>query len=209
MADIVRADDPACIDRAARLLAAGELVCYPTDTVYGVGALASNDAAVRRLYAVKGRDPRNPMPLLLGDPEAAQWVAEVTPTARALMRRFWPGPLTIVMTKAPSFRSLALAGEDTVALRVPDLDILREIIRAVGEPITGTSANRSGARPPRFAAEAALQLGDMVALVIDGGAARLGRESTIVDITRDPPVVLREGPVSREELASALGRPVA
>lgn len=205
MADIIRADDPTCVDRAARLLAAGELVCYPTDTVYGVGALASNDAAVRRLYAVKGRDPRNPMPLLLGDPEAAQWVAEVTPAARTLMRRFWPGPLTIVMPRAPGFRSLALAGQDTVALRVPDLDILREIIRAVGEPITGTSANRSRSRPPRFAAEAALQLGDMVALVIDGGAARLGRESTIIDITCNPPALLREGPIGREELASVLG----
>ncbi len=209
MADIIRAEDPACVDRAARLLAAGELVCYPTDTVYGVGALATNDAAVRRLYAVKGRDLKNPMPLLLGDPEAAQWIADVTPAARALMHRFWPGPLTIVMRKAPEFRSLALAGQNTVGLRVPDLDLLRQIIRAVGEPITGTSANRSRAPAPRSAAEVALQIGDMVALIIDGGPARLGLESTVIDITCTPPTVLREGPISREELASALGVTVA
>lgn len=209
MADIVRADDPACVPWAVQLLASGELVCYPTDTVYGLGAAATNDAAVRRLYAVKGRDPKTPLPVLLSDPEAASSVAEVTPVARTLIRRFWPGPLTIVMRKAPGFRSLALAGQDTIALRVPDMDILRQIIRALGQPITGTSANRSGARSPKTAAEAAFQLGDMVALVIDGGPAPLGQESTIIDITCHPPAILRAGPIGREELSSALGSPVA
>lgn len=209
MANIIPATDPVCIQEAVRLLALGEFVCYPTDTVYGVGADATNDAAVRRLYAVKGRPLDKPMPLLIADEAAASWFADVTPVARTLMHRFWPGGLTIVMRKAEGFRSVALAKQDRIALRVPDHDLVREIIRALGEPITGTSANRAGQRPPRSAPEAAMQLGELVALVIDGGMARGREESTVIDITSDEPRVVREGAVSREELRDALGRDVA
>jgi L-threonylcarbamoyladenylate synthase len=207
MPDILPADDPECAAYAARLLKAGELVCYPTDTVYGIGAAATNDTAVRRLYAVKGRPLSKPLPLLLATPASAGLVAEVTPLAHTLMNRFWPGALTIVMRRHTDFRSLALAGGDTVALRVPDHDLVRDIIRLLGEPITGTSANRSGARAPTAASEAAFQLGDMVALVIDGGRAPGGEESTVLDIT-GPPSVLREGPVTRREIKEAIGRAV-
>ncbi len=113
-----------------------------------------------------------------------------------------------MMRKAPSYRSLALSGADTAALRVPDHDLVRAIVRALGEPLTGTSANRAGAPPPLSAAEAALQMAQMVDLIIDGGCSRAGVESTVVDITQDVPEVLREGPVSREELEEALGRAV-
>ena len=208
MANILPADDPECAAHAARLLQQGEIICYPTDTVYGVGAAATNDAAVRRLYAVKGRPLSKPLPLLIHDSASASFVAEVTPLAHTLMARFWPGALTIVMRKLPDFRSLALAGQDTVALRVPNHDLVRDVIRLLGEPITGSSANRSGARSPVSASEAALQLGEMVALVIDGGRSPGGVESTVVDITGTPAIV-REGAITRVEIEQAVGKRVA
>ncbi len=191
-----------------RILRAGGLVCYPTDTVYGIGAAAGDDAAARRLFAVKGRSRDKPMPLLLADTSDAARVADVTPLAATLAGRFWPGALTIVMPKAPSYRSLALAGSETVALRVPNHDLLREIVRALGEPVTGTSANRADAPAPVSAGEVALQIGEMVELIIDGGLSQARLESTVIDITHDIPKVLREGAVSREEIEDALGRAV-
>ncbi len=203
---IVPESDGASGDEAVRVLRDGGLVCYPTDTVYGIGAAAGDDAAVRRLFAVKGRSLDKPLPLLLADVSDAARVAEVTPLAKALAGRFWPGALTIVMRKAVSCRSLALAGGDTVALRVPDHGLVRRIVRALGEPITGTSANRSGARAPVSAAEVAFQMGEMVELIIDGGQSRTGLESTVIDITHDEPEIVREGAVSRGEVEEALGR---
>lgn len=205
---ILPSTDRACLEEAVRVLRAGGLVCYPTDTVYGIGAAAGDDAAVRRLFAVKGRSPGKPLPLLLSDAADAAWVAEVTPLARTLAARFWPGALTIVMRKAPSYRSLALAGGETAALRVPDHDLVRGIIRALGEPVTGTSANRAGAPAPVAAAEVVFQLGEMVELIIDGGRLRGRAESTVVDITQEEPRILREGALSRSEVERALGQPL-
>ncbi len=205
---IVPESDGASGDEAVRVLRDGGLVCYPTDTVYGIGAAAGDDAAVRRLFAVKGRSPDKPLPLLLADVSDAARVAEVTPLAKALATRFWPGALTIVMRKAVSYRSLALAGGDTVALRVPDHELVRRIVRTLGEPITGTSANRAGTRAPISAAEVAFQMGEMVELIIDGGQSRTRLESTVIDITRDKPEIVREGAVSRGEVEEALSRAV-
>ena len=184
----------------------GQLVCFPTDTVYGSGAAASNEDAIRRLYAVKGRTPDKPLPLLIAHPSEVGHYAEVSAIAKSLIARFWPGALTIVMRKADGFRSAALARKDTIALRVPDHDVPREIARMLGEPVTGTSANRSGSRPPLSAAEVAFSLGDMVSLVLDGGRSEGGVESTVVDVTGGAPVIVREGVVGQEELAKALGR---
>jgi len=200
------ASHPAAIEQAAFLLQQGQLVCFPTDTVYGIGAAASSDDAIRRLYAVKGRSPDKPLPLLISETAEASWYAEVTPVAKSLMARFWPGPLTIVMRKVEGLRSRALAGQNTVALRVPDHDVPRDLVRMLGEPLTGSSANRSGARPPVSAAEVAFSLGEMVSLVIDGGRAPSGEESTVVDVTGAAPVIVREGVVTREELGRVLGR---
>src|SRR3990172_967635 len=161
MAKIVSSTDRSYLDEAVRLLRQGELVCYPTDTVYGLGAAAGSDAAVRRLFAVKGRPLDKPVPLLIADAGDATWLAPVSPLSRTLMGRFWPGGLTIVMRKAEGFRSLALAGQPKVALRVPDHDLVRQIIRLLGEPITGSSANRAGAPPPRSAGGGGLQEGDL------------------------------------------------
>ncbi len=193
---------------AVRILRAGGLVCYPTDTVYGIGAAAGDDSAVRGLFAVKGRSPDKALPLLLADTADAVGVADVTPLARTLAGRFWPGALTIVTRKLPDYRSLALARGETVALRVPNHDIVRAIVRALREPLTGTSANRAGAPPPVSAAEVAFQMRDMVDLVIDGGRSRARVESTVLDITQDTPAILREGPVSREEIAEVAGQTV-
>jgi len=200
------ASHPAAIEQAVFLLQQGQLVCFSTDTVYGIGAAASHDEAIRRLYSVKGRPPDQPLPLLLSDPKEANWYAEVTPLARTLIGRFWPGPLTIVLRKVEGLRSRALAGRETVALRVPADGVPREIVRMLGEPLTGTSANRSGARPPVSAAEVAFSLGEMVSLVIDGGRSPVGVESTVVDLSGEAPALVREGAVSREELVAVLGR---
>ena len=207
MVRTIPASDRTCVQEAVRLLRRGKLVCYPTDTVYGIGAAVGDDEAVRRLFVAKGRPPDKPVPLLIADAGDAARLAEVTPLARTLMERFWPGALTIVMKRAGGFCSLALAGQETVALRVPDHPLVREIIRSLGEPITGTSANRAGAPPPVTAAEAAVQMGTEVALVIDSGPCPRGQGSTIMDITREPPQILREGAVGREEIEEALGRP--
>ena len=209
MAKIVSSTDRSYLDEALRLLRQGELVCYPTDTVYGIGAAAGDDAAVRRLFAVKGRPLDKPLPLLIADVGDATRIADVTPLARTLMGRFWPGGLTIVMRKAERFHSVALAGQETVALRVPDHPLVREIIRLLGEPITGTSANRAGAPAPVSAAEVAFQMDEMVELIIDGGRSRARAESTVIDITAVPPVVLREGAIRRGEVEEVLRRAVS
>lgn len=208
MAKVVAGTDREAVEEAVRVLRQGGLVCYPTDTVYGIGAAAGDDAAVRRLFAVKGRPPDKAMPLLLAEASDAARVAEVTALAKRLAARFWPGALTIVMRKVASYRSLALAGADTAALRVPDHDLVRAIVRTLGGPVTGTSANRAGAPAPLSAAEVAFQVGEMVDLIIDGGRSRSRLGSTVIDISRGDPEIVREGVVSKEEVEEALGQAV-
>ena len=192
---------PAVLERAVQCLRAGGLVAYPTDTVYGLGAAAGNDEAVRRLFEAKDRPLDRALPLLLASAEQVGLLAvDVPPVAHRLMAAFWPGGLTLVLRRAPSYRSLALGAGDTVAVRVPDHPIPRQLVEGLGEPITGTSANRSGARSPRTAAEVRRQLGDMVEMVIDGGPSPGGVESTVVDCTVDPPRLLRQGAVAWEDI---------
>ena len=209
MAQVIPASDPQALAAAVHVLHEGGLVCFPTDTVYGIGAAAADDAAVRRLYAVKGRPLDKPLPLLLAEAGDASRVAEPTSLGKTLASRFWPGALTIVMRKSPSYRSLALAGGETVALRVPDHELVRRIVRDLGGPVTGTSANRAGAPAPVSAAEVAFQIGEMVEIIIDGGRSRERAESTVVDITTTPPEVLREGAVNRGEVEEVLRRGVS
>jgi L-threonylcarbamoyladenylate synthase len=208
VAEIVPADARAA-DIAVQFLQAGELVAFPTDTVYGLGAPASNDNAVRKVFAVKGRQMSKAMPLLVADVLMAGWVADITPLAHKLTSAYWPGALTIVMRKLPEFRSLAIAKQETVALRVPAHDIVRNIIRALGEPLTGTSANRSGGRAPISASEVAFAIGDLIGLVVDGGRSPGGQESTVIDVSSEGgPRILREGPVGREQLERTLGKTI-
>ncbi|HXG37074.1 MAG TPA: L-threonylcarbamoyladenylate synthase [Dehalococcoidia bacterium] len=204
---VIKADSAKVIERAARVLRADGLVCYPTDTVYGLGAIASNDGAVRRLYAVKGRPLEKALPILLADAEQVEELAQDIPEqARRLMQRLWPGGLTIVLKKSGQFRSLALGEEETVAVRVPNQPLVRELIRRIGAPLTGTSANRSGQRPPVTAEEVAQQLNGDVDMIIDGGQCPGGIESTVVDLTQGQPQILREGAVPAAEIEALTGK---
>ncbi len=207
-AQTISGSDPGCIQVSVALLRQGGLICYPTDTVYGIGGAAGNDEAVRRVYEAKGRPLGQPMPLLIADPEDAARFASLNETGRRLIDQFWPGGLTLVMPKAEGFHSLALAGQETVGLRLPDQDTLRAVIRELGEPLVGTSANRSGTPPATTAQEAAGQIGEAVDLIIDGGECTRGEESTVLDITTEPPRVLRWGTVSRLDIEGVLGRSI-
>jgi L-threonylcarbamoyladenylate synthase len=209
MVRILKAEAEGTLAEAIAVLKGGGLVAYPSDTVYGLGAAASDERAVARVFAVKGRLSGKALPLLLaGVEDMAPLCAEVSPIAKLLTERFWPGPLTLVLRRSPAFQSAALGGGENVALRVPDHHFLRQLIRALGEPISGTSANRSGRPSCRTPREVQRRLRDAVDLIIDGGPSRAGQESTVVDITEDTPVIVRTGALSREEIERAIGREV-
>ena len=165
MVRVLKAEAEGSLAEAIAVLRAGGLVAYPSDTVYGLGTAASDERAVARVFAAKGRLSEKALSLLLADVEdMPPLCADVPPAAKLLAERFWPGPLTLVLRRAPAFQSAALGGGDNVALRVPDHLFLRELIRALGEPITGTSANRSGRPSCRTAREVRRQLGSAVDL---------------------------------------------
>jgi L-threonylcarbamoyladenylate synthase len=197
--------DEETIRRAVEILRDGGLVAYPTDTVYGLAADATNDAACERLFSAKKRPPGQSMPLLIASPhDLAKVAAEVPEAATGLMRAFWPGGLTIVLRKATSFHSRAVTGE-TVGVRVPDHVVPRELVRLLAAPITGTSANIAGGQEPLTADDVRKQLGDAVDLVIDGGPCAGGTPSTVVDCSVSPPRIVRAGAITREELVRAAG----
>ncbi|MGQ9573121.1 MAG: L-threonylcarbamoyladenylate synthase [Dehalococcoidia bacterium] len=209
MARVVKAKAAGALAQAVAVLKGGGLVAYPTDTVYGLGAAASDERAIARAFAVKGRLPEKAMPFLLADgADMARVCGEVPPAAKLLAERFWPGGLTLVLRRSPTFQSTALGGGDTVAVRVPDHPFLRALIRALGEPITGTSANRSGRPSCLTAQEVERELGAAVDLIIDGGPSRAGRESTVVDITSAALRIVREGAISRGKVEEVAGRAV-
>ena len=196
--------DSTILERAVEILRRGGLVAYPTDTVYGLAALPTDARAVQRLFETKSRSPDRVVSLLIASPADVALVAtDVPEEAQRLMRAFWPGALTIVLQKASGFPSDAVG--ETVALRVPDHPVPRELARLLGAPITGTSANVSGGPEPLTADDARSQLGEAVDLVIDGGRCPGGRPSTVVDCTVTPPRIVREGAISREELVRAAG----
>jgi L-threonylcarbamoyladenylate synthase len=193
------------LQRAVEILRRGGLVAYPTDTVYGLAALPGDARSVERLFEAKKRPAERNVPLLIASPaDLAQVAAEVPALARRLMQSFWPGALTIVLRTASGFQSAAVG--ETVALRVPDHSAPRELVRLLGGPITGTSANVSGGAEPLSADDVRMQLGDAVELIIDMGPCRGGLPSTVVDCTAEPPRIVREGAIGREELERAAGR---
>jgi len=206
MARIVRADAEGALAEAVDVLRHGGVVAYPSDTVYGLGAAAGDVRAVERVFAVKERDTEKALSLLLADAaDLAPLCSDVPLLARVFAQRYWPGPLTLVLRRSPTFESAALGGGDTVAVRVPNHPFLRELIRALGEPITGTSANRSNRPAGRGAPEVEEELGEAVDLIIDGGPSGEGPESTVVSLTGSLPVVLREGAIPRGDI-ERLGR---
>ena len=181
-------------DRAVEILKAGGIVAYPTDTVYGLGADAFNIHAVSRVYEVKKRLRTLPLPVLIAEIEQVDLVASTVPTyAKLLMKRFWPGGLTLVLFKAASFPDVVTAGSDKVAVRIPDHALPLTIIRKLGRPIVGTSANVSNKPSPVTAQEVEQQLDGQVDLIVDMGRCPGGVESTVVDVSGEAPVVLRRG----------------
>jgi len=202
--------DAAAVADAARLLAAGGLAAFPTETVYGLGADATNGAAVARLYAAKGRPAFNPLIAHVTDVAAAKRLARFDANAARLANAFWPGPLTLVLPKAAdcTVADLATAGLDTIALRVPSHEVARDILAAFGKPVVAPSANRSGHVSPTRAEHVAADLGGRIDLIVDGGATPVGVESTIVACLGEP-VLLRPGGLPRAAIERALTRPLA
>ncbi len=204
------APDEAGIARAARLLAEGELVTFPTETVYGLGGDARSDRAVAGIYAAKGRPSFNPLIVHLPDLAAVDRYAEVGPKARALAQAFWPGPLTLVLPLRTDagLSNLVTAGLPTVAIRVPAHPLAQRLLRAFGGPVAAPSANPSGRVSPTRADHVLDGLCGRIAAVLDGGPCAVGLESTI--ILADPePMLLRPGGVPVEALEAALGQPLA
>ncbi len=194
---------------AAEVLRHGGLVAFPTETVYGLGADASDPAALRRLYAVKGRPPDHPVIVHLADTaDLDDWAVAVSDAARALVAACWPGPLTVIVRRSSRVPDEVTGGRDTVGLRVPDQPVARALLRAFAGGIAAPSANRFGRVSPTTAADVRADLGDDVDVVLDGGPCRVGVESTIVDCTNDRPVIARLGGVPREAIARILGHSV-
>ena len=203
---ILPANEAAVAD-AARSLRDGGLVAFPTETVYGLGADATNAGAIARLYEAKGRPTFNPLIAHVGDVKAAQRIAGFDAQAILLANAFWPGPLTLVLPKAPgcAVADLATAGLDTIAVRVPAHRIARDILRAFGGPVVAPSANLSGHVSPTTAAHVQNDLEGRIDLIIDGGAVEVGVESTIVGCF-EAPMLLRPGGVPRGDIERVLGR---
>ena len=192
------------------MLRAGELVAFPTETVYGLGADATNDTAVARVFAVKARPRFNPLIVHVPDGAAAERLVRLDGRARSLAERFWPGPLTLVLPRRDdaALSLLVSAGLDTVAVRVPDHPGAQALLAATGRPIAAPSANVSGRISPTTAAHVAADLDSRVSLILDGGACRVGLESTVVDLSGRGMALLRPGGVAVEDLEAVVG-PIA
>ncbi len=196
----LRAGAPSALDEAAAWLRRGYPVVFPTDTVYGVGVLPFDEAAIARLFAVKGRPASKGIPILLADPADLETVAVAIPlAAQTLIRRHWPGPLTLVVPRAPGLPD-AISPNANIAVRIPDHPVARALIREAGGAVATTSANLSGDDPARSGEAALAALAGLVAVVLDDGPAPGDTPSTIVDCTTPRPVILRAGPLSAADL---------
>ena len=196
----------AAVRRAAELLRAGEVVALPTETVYGLAANALDPRAVAKIFELKGRPAHNPVIVHVDGLEMAHACVRAWPeTAESLAGAFWPGPLTLVLPRAGAIPDLVTAGGDTVGVRWPQHPFMREVIRACGFPLAAPSANLSNQLSPTNAEHVRKQLGGRLRLIVDGGHSNVGIESTVVDLTVNPPRILRPGMIHAESLAAALG----
>jgi len=195
------------VSRAAELLRAGGLVAFPTETVYGLGADATSDVAVARIFEVKNRPAFNPLIVHVTDTAAAGRIVDLNQTALLLAYAFWPGPLSLVLprTEACPVSLLASAGLDTIAIRVPAQPTARAILAAAGVPVAAPSANASGKISPTSAEHVAESLGDAVSLIVNDGPCPIGIESTVVDCSAEMPVVLRPGGITLEQIEAVIG----
>lgn len=194
------------IQTAAKILQAGGLVAFPTETVYGLGGNGLDSEACKKIYAAKGRPSDNPLILHISEMEELQpIVREISPAAQKLMDAFWPGPLTMVFPKADIVPAQATGGLDTVAVRFPNHPVARAIIKAAGLPIAAPSANSSGKPSPTRASHVQFDLDGKIDMIVDGGAAEWGLESTIVDVSGEVPMILRPGAVTKEMMEEIVG----
>lgn len=197
------------IRKAAEILRAGGLVAFPTETVYGLGADASNPKAVARLYAVKGRPADHPVIVHFDSLERAlAWARDVPEDARTLASRFWPGPLTLILKRSLKAADFVSGGQDSVGLRVPSHPAAHELLKTFAGGVAAPSANRFGLVSPTTAAHVREDLGGELDLVLEGGASEIGIESTIVDLSTGVPVLLRPGAISRRQLEEALNKKI-
>lgn len=197
------------IKQATDILREGGLVAFPTETVYGLGADASNEEAVRAIFRVKGRPETHPLIVHLHSVrQLSTWAKSVPKEALALGRKFWPGPLTLILKKASKVSDAVTGGQDTVGLRVPRHPVALALLKKFGGGVAAPSANRFGKVSPTTAGHVKKDLGSDVDFILDGGPCTIGVESTIVDFSSGNPVILRPGGLTREQLEKALGRPV-
>ncbi|MCL6471254.1 MAG: threonylcarbamoyl-AMP synthase [Firmicutes bacterium] len=190
----------------AAAVKAGELVVFPTDTVYGIGANALNPKAVLKVFKAKDRPVDKPLILLIAEPQDAErYAAQISSTARKLMKEYWPGPLTLIFKRSAAVLDAVTAGGETVGIRCPDNDIVRLLIKLSGVALATTSANIAGKPSPKTAKEVEEGLRGKVAYIVDGGQTKLGVESTVVDVSTDEPRLIREGYIPWEEVLSKLG----
>ncbi len=188
--------------RCKQVVSTGGIVVYPTDTFYGLGADPRNAAAVKKLFAIKGRQPGQPILLLLADAsDVRDWAVEVTSQAQVLMQKYWPGPLTLVFKAGPNVLADLTANTGTIGLRVPGNALTRSLLRYLGHALTGTSANISNKPSPRTAQEAAT-IATLVELVLNGGECAGDKPSTIVDVRTEVPHVIREGAIPSKAIAA-------
>ena len=195
------------VREAAKLLCAGEVVALPTETVYGLAANALDPAAVAKIYGLKGRPAHNPIIVHVASLDQARQCAAAWPASAALLARaFWPGPLTFVLPRAALIPDMVTAGGPTVGLRWPSHPFMQAVIRACGFPLAAPSANLSNQISPTNAEHVRAQLGDRLALIVDGGQAQVGIESTVLDLTVTPPRILRPGMIHADSLGAVLGQ---
>jgi len=199
--------DPAnpeyAFSRCRDVITRGGVIAYPTDTFYGLGADPKDPVAVKRLYEIKGREARQPILLLINkSADVKEWVAEISPVAEHLMKKFWPGPLTLVFKAGTDVISEITAGTGTIGLRVPGSELTRSLLHYLGTALTGTSANISGGPGQQTAEEVAASVGNKVDLILDGGRTAGGKPSTVVDVSEGRPRLLREGALSFQDVRS-------
>lgn len=201
---VIRAEEPDAVEQALSVWRAGGLVAIPTDTVYGLSALPNCTEALRRMWQIKGRDNGAFIALLLADPEELPRFATLPEAVQPLTQHFWPGPLTLLLPRTEAV-PLEIGEGPRVGVRVPALPLAQTLIRAAGGVLATTSANLPGYPPAITAQEVLTQLGSEVDLVINGGWVPIGSASTVVDCTRWPPIVVREGPISEVDIRGVLG----
>ncbi len=214
----IRAIDPddldsersrAVFDDAVRILQDGRLVAFPTETVYGLGAIATNPEAVVRIFGAKGRPPTNPLIVHVSDLSMAQQYTRTwPPTADRIAEHFWPGPITIILPRTSMIPDRVTGARETVGIRIPSNPIARELIRRTGFPLAAPSANRSTGISPTTADHVSKHLAGRIDLIIDGGPTNVGIESTILDLSGEAPTILRPGKITSEELKAVLEEPV-